>query len=77
MLAVLFYVALELFLGNDSANGAAVGASAAIQAGSSVDHVLIVTLRDSAGGAGIRASTAAHASRSNLVCHLEAPPLKL
>ena len=58
-----------LVLGNDSAGGAGVSASTAVQAGSSVDNVLVVALRDSASGASVSATAAAHASRSDLVCH--------
>ena len=60
---------LRLVLGNDSAGGAGIAASAAIQAGSCIDDVLGIALRDSASGASISARAAADTSVSNLVCH--------
>ena len=60
---------MELFLGDDGAVGAAVAARAAVQASTSVDDVLIVTLGNSTSGANISAGTAADASRSDLVSH--------
>jgi hypothetical protein len=59
----------KLFLGDDGAVGAAVAARAAVQASTSVDDVLIVTLGNSTSGADISAGTAADASRSDLVSH--------
>jgi len=69
MLAVFLCIPVRLFLGDDGAGGAGVGAGTAVQASGSVDHVLIITLADSAGGAGVCAGTAANASRSNLISH--------
>ena len=66
-----------LVLGNDGAVGAGICARTAVQASTSVDDELIVTLRDSTSGASIGASAAADACRSNLVCHGIAPPLEL
>ena len=63
------FVSSKLLLGADSTVGAAVCASTAVQAGAGVDHILIVTLRDRAGGANISAGAAADASRRNLVGH--------
>ena len=71
------YVSLkELFLGDDGAVGASVAAGTAVQASGRVDHILIIALADSTGGADVRAGTAAHASRSNLISHENTPPLE-
>ena len=59
----------RLFLGDDGAVGAGVAARTAVQASGSVDDVLIITLADGTSGAGIGASAAADAGRSNLVSH--------
>ena len=67
----------RLVLGNDGAVGAGICAGTAVQASTSVDDVLIVTLRNSTSGASVGASAAADACRSNLVCHGIAPPLEL
>ena len=69
MLAVLLCIPFRLVLGDDGAVGAGVAARTAVQASGSVDDVHIVTSADSTSGAGIRASAAADASRSNLVSH--------
>ena len=62
-------IPLRLVLGDDGTVGAGVAAGTAVQASGSVDHVLIVTLRDGAGGASVCAGAAAHTSRSNFVGH--------
>ena len=58
-----------LLLGDDGAVGAGVAARTAVQASAGVDDVTIITLRDSAHGASISASAAAHASRTDLISH--------
>ena len=63
-----------LFSGNNRAVGAGVTAGTAVQASAGVDHIGIVALADGTGGAGVRASAAADASRSNLIGHWYAPP---
>ena len=63
------YLDPRLFLGDDGAVGAGVAARTAVQAGGSVDHILIVALADGTSGADIRAGAAADAGRSNLVSH--------
>ena len=55
---------------DDSFVGAFASASAAIDTGVGVDDVLAVTLRDSAQGASIGASTTADASISDHICHV-------
>ena len=67
--AGLLCIPLRLVLGDDGTVGAGVAAGTAVQASGSVDHVLIVTLRDGAGGASVCAGAAAHTSRSNFVGH--------
>ena len=69
MLAVFLCIPCRLFLGDDSAVGASVAARTAVQAGTCVDDVHVITSADSADGAGIRASAAADASRSDLISH--------
>ena len=59
----------KLFSGADSAVGTGVSAGTAVQASAGVDDVTIITLRDSAHGASISASAAAHASRTDLISH--------
>ena len=66
----------RLLLGDDGAVGAGVAARTAVQASGRIDHVLIVALADSAGGANVCAGTAADASRSNLISHVYTPPLE-
>ena len=56
-------------LGDNGAIGAGVAAGTAVQAGSGVDDIGIIALADSAGGASVRASAAAHAGRSDLIGH--------
>ena len=72
----VFMYPFELVLGDDGAVGAGVAARTAVQASGSVDHVLIVTLADSTGGANVCAGTAADASRSNLISHENTPPIE-
>ena len=59
----------RLFSGADSAVGTGVSAGTAVQASAGIDDVTIITLRDSAHGASISASAAAHASRTDLISH--------
>ena len=67
----------KLVLGNDCAVGAGICARTAVQASTSVDDELIVTLSDSTSGASIGASAAADACRSNLVCHWNCTSIKI
>ena len=55
--------------GGNGTVGAGVGAGAAVEAGGSVNHVLVIALTDSASGAGVGASATAHTSGRNLICH--------
>jgi len=50
-------------------HGAGIRASAALDAGVRVDHVLAIAFRDSAHGALGRAGTAGNALVRNLICH--------
>ena len=59
----------SLFLRNNGAIGAGIAARTAVQASARIDDVLIVALADGAGGASIRAGTAADTSRSDLISH--------
>ena len=59
----------RLLLGDDGAVGAGVAAGTAVQAGGSIDDILVIALGDSAHGAGIGAGAAAHAGRSDFVSH--------
>ena len=63
----------KLFLA-DYFNGAAGSASAAADAGVSVDNVLVVALRNCFNGAVSRAVTALNASISDNVCHVRKSP---
>ena len=56
-------------LGNDGAVGAGIAARTAVQAGTGIDDVLVITLADGTGGANVRAGTTADAGRSDLVSH--------
>ena len=67
--AGLLCIPLRLVLGDDGAVGAGVAARTAVQAGGSIDDVLVITLADSTGGANVRAGATAHAGRSDLVSH--------
>ena len=60
---------VQLLSGADSAVGAGIAARTAVQAGVGVDHILRIALGDSAHGASISASAAAHASRTDLISH--------
>ena len=53
----------------DSAIGAGIAASTAVQAGVSVDHVMIVTLRNGTNRTYVCASTAADAAGTDLISH--------
>ena len=55
------YAMRQLALGN-STRGAGVGTSTAIDAGTGVDHVVVIALSDSTNGASALASATAHAS---------------
>ena len=55
--------------GGNGAVGAGVGAGAAVEASGSVNHVLVITLTDSTGGADIGAGAATHTSGRNLISH--------
>lgn len=55
--------------------GTYASASAAIQASVSVDHILVIALRDRACRTFVSTSTTADASVSNLICHNDTPPL--
>ena len=67
--AGLLCIPLRLVLGDDGTVGAGVAARTAVQAGGSIDDVLVITLADSTGGASVRAGATAHAGRSDLVSH--------
>jgi hypothetical protein len=64
-----FSIVIRLLFGSRSVHGASVRASAAIDAGIRVDHILAVALRDRVHGAAIRASAASDAFISDNVSH--------
>ena len=61
---------MYLFLRSDRTGGAGVRASAAVEAGTGVDLILGVALRDRTDGTYICASAAADASRADFVSHV-------
>ena len=65
---LFFYVVHQSALGN-STRGAGVGAGAAIEAGTGVDHVVVIALSDSTNGASALASATAHASVADDIGH--------
>ena len=64
---------LRLF-GRRSRNGANLCASAAINAGVSVNYILAVALGNSLYGAAICAGAAGDAVITNYICHIKVPP---
>ena len=62
---------VRLLSGADSAVGAGIAARTAVQAGTGVDHVTIITLGNSTHGASICTSAAADASGTDLISHFE------
>ena len=66
---VFMYPFVILVLGDDGAVGAGVAAGTAVQAGTGIDDVTIIALRDSTHGTCVRASTAADASGTDLISH--------
>ena len=54
---------------NDGAAGAGIRAGTAVQAGTGVDLILGIALRDRTNGASVRASTAANAGRTDVIGH--------
>ena len=62
------YAMRQLALGN-STRGAGVGTSTAIDAGTGVDHVVVIALSDSTNGASALASATAHASVADDIGH--------
>ena len=58
-----------LFSGADSTVGAGIAARTAVQASTGVDHVTIITLRNSTDGASICTSAAANTSGTDLISH--------
>ena len=65
---------VRLLSGADSAVGAGIAARTAVQAGTGVDHVTIITLGNRTHGTCVCASAAADASGTDLIGHVVAPP---
>ena len=68
---LLLFCRLKLVGGSDGAHGAGAGASAAVDASTSVDLHVIVTHGNSAHGASGLAGAAGHAGVIDCMCHVK------